>query len=287
MATHTYLKPEKFSLKNHPEFNELWVQNLIADDPSILGLGAMLVKDKEKVLPSSGRLDLLLQDEDATKRFEVEIQLGRTDESHIIRTIEYWDVERKRQPQFDHTAVIVAEEITGRFFNVIGLFNGAIPIVAIQMQALRIEDKVSVLFTKILDLRAALITKEDDPTDPADRAYWEKRGTKQTMEMMDQLFADLLQSNPKLALKYNKFYVGLQENGQPNNFVIFNPQKAALLVRPRLDEDQELQKKMEESGLDVIRHDGYRFRIRLVKDDLKKHREVLSDLFQRAYLRAQ
>ena len=50
-------------------------------------------------------------------------QLGKTDESHIIRTIEYWDIERKRYPQYDHTAVIVAEEITSRFLNVIGLFK--------------------------------------------------------------------------------------------------------------------------------------------------------------------
>jgi len=44
--------------------------------------------------------------------YEIEIQLGSTDESHIIRTIEYWDIERKRYPQYDHTAVIIAEDIT-------------------------------------------------------------------------------------------------------------------------------------------------------------------------------
>jgi len=45
---------------------------------------------------------------ESTRRYEVEIQLGATDESHIIRTIEYWDIERKRYPQYEHTAVIVA-----------------------------------------------------------------------------------------------------------------------------------------------------------------------------------
>ncbi len=39
----------------------------------------------------AGRLDLLLQDANQ-RRYEVEIQLGATDESHIIRTIEYWDI---------------------------------------------------------------------------------------------------------------------------------------------------------------------------------------------------
>jgi len=69
--------------------NEKWVQKIIGDDPSILGLGDLILKDKERVQPRAGRLDLLLQDSDSARRYEVEIQLGKTDESHIIRTIEY------------------------------------------------------------------------------------------------------------------------------------------------------------------------------------------------------
>src|SRR5690554_7765738 len=101
--------------------------------------------------PKAGRLDLLLQDQDTNKRYEVEIQLGKTDESHIIRTIEYWDIERKRYPQYEHTAVIVAEEITSRFLNIIGLFNGQIPLVAVQMSAVQLGDAVSLMFTTVLD----------------------------------------------------------------------------------------------------------------------------------------
>jgi len=70
---------------------------------------------------------VVLQDSETNQRYEVEIQLGATDESHIIRTIEYWDIERKRYPQYDHCAAIVAEDITSRFLNVISLFNGFIP----------------------------------------------------------------------------------------------------------------------------------------------------------------
>ncbi len=100
---------------------------MIAKKPEILGLGDFIVKDKERIQPTGGRLDLLLQDIDSLKRYEMEIQLGKTDETHIIRTIEYWDIERKRYPQHEHCAIIVAEEITSRFLNVISLFNGNIP----------------------------------------------------------------------------------------------------------------------------------------------------------------
>src|SRR5436189_6407367 len=100
----SFTKAERISLKLHPTLNEKWVQQLIADDPSILGLGDLFLKDKERMQPRAGRLDLLLQDTDpqTSRRYEVEIQLGPTDESHIIRTVEYWDIERKRYPQYDH-----------------------------------------------------------------------------------------------------------------------------------------------------------------------------------------
>src|SRR5688500_13064002 len=106
-----YVKPEILSLRRHPEYGEVWVHQRIADDPSILGLGDLVLRDRERRQAAAGRLDLLLQDVDSNQRFEVEVQLGPTDEAHIIRTIEYWDIERKRYPQYDHTAVLVAEDI--------------------------------------------------------------------------------------------------------------------------------------------------------------------------------
>ena len=101
-------KPEKINLLNNPTIKETWIQARIAEDPAILGLGDLVLKDKERKQSSAGKLDLLLQDPDSDRRYEVEIQLGKTDESHIIRTIEYWDLERKRYPQYDHCAVLVA-----------------------------------------------------------------------------------------------------------------------------------------------------------------------------------
>ena len=118
VSTLKYAKPERIVLKDNPEFNERWVQERIAEDPSLLGLGDLILKDKERIHPHGGRLDLLCQDAETNRRYEIEIQLGRSDESHIIRTIEYWDIERKRYPQYEHTAVLVAEEITSRFLNV-------------------------------------------------------------------------------------------------------------------------------------------------------------------------
>ena len=155
-------KPTKLNLYKHPEIKESWIQEQIASDPSILGIGDLILKDKERTQPRAGRLDLLLQDAESKRRYEVEVQLGKTDEAHIIRTIEYWDIERKRYPQYDHCAVIIAEDITSRFLNVIGLFNGSIPIIAIQMTALKFGDEVALIFTKVLDEMPLGLVEEDE-----------------------------------------------------------------------------------------------------------------------------
>src|SRR5947207_8994000 len=169
-----YLRPERLTLKSHPELNELWVQDRIAEDPTILGLGDLVMRDRERIQPRAGRLDLLLQDPETKRRYEIELQLGPTDEAHIIRTVEYWDVERKRYPQYDHCAVLIAEDITSRFLNVVALFNGTIPLIAIQMNALKIGNNVSLVFTKVMDemTRGAVDEDEDAEAAPTDRTYW-------------------------------------------------------------------------------------------------------------------
>ena len=67
-----FVKHDRIWLKDHPELNERWVQTLVADDPRILGLGDLVLKDKERRQPHAGRLDLLLQDPDSDRRYEVD-----------------------------------------------------------------------------------------------------------------------------------------------------------------------------------------------------------------------
>src|SRR5580658_5793904 len=152
------LEPVSLSSAN---VTEKMVQEQIADDPSILGLGKLELRDKERVQAHAGRLDLLLQDPETLKRYEVELQLGSTDESHIIRTIEYWDIEKKRYPQYDHCAVLIAEDITSRFLNVLSLFNGFVPLIAVQMQALRIGESLTLVFTTVVSELSRGLVDED------------------------------------------------------------------------------------------------------------------------------
>jgi predicted transport protein len=285
MTPLAYSKHERIWLRSHPDFNEAWVQERIAQDPSLLELGDLVLKDKERIQPSAGRLDLLLQDVDATTRYEVEIQLGETDESHIIRTIEYWDIEHKRYPQYDHKAVIIAEDITGRFLNVISLFNGFIPLIALQMSALQVGDHVSLVFTKVLDvLTLGRVGQDEELHEPADRAYWEDRGTKETVAMADELLEIVRTFDPQVELKYNKFYIGLARNGQADNYATFRPQKNALRLEVKLPRSEETEAELVTMGLDLMDYDGKwgKYRIRLVRGDVKKHSDFLKSFLLKA-----
>lgn len=285
MSVPTYIKAEKISIASHQELNERWVQDRIADDPTILGLGEVILKDKERIQPKAGRLDFLLREAESTRRYEVEVQLGKTDASHIIRTIEYWDIERKRYPQYDHCAVIVAEDITSRFLNVIGLFNGAIPLIAIQMNALKINDQIALTFTTVIDELSLGLDEEDEYVQPADRAYWESRATKETLLIADKIIEIIRTIADGFKLNYNKAHIGLTKNGQPNNFVYFRPTKSTLILNVRLEQSEEMQTKLEDAGLDIMDYHkrGRRYRIRLTTSDVKKHEDLLTELIKHSY----
>src|SRR5687767_5273622 len=230
----TYVKPEKLWLKEHSTLTERWVQQIIADDPSILGLGDLVLKDKERIQPRAGRRDLLLQDAETNRRYEVEVQLGKTDESHIIRTIEYWDIERKRYPQYDHCAVIVAEDITSRFLNVVNLFNGFIPLIAIQMNAYSYGNQVGLIFTKVLDEMPLGLLEEDDESGfeqvITNRDYWLKKASPETMEIADEFLVILNETKPGHSLQYKKANIGIALRDQQVPFFFIKPRKKNHIV---------------------------------------------------------
>ena len=206
-----YVPHEKISMRSDPQYNEKWLQAQIAEAPSLLGLGDLDVRDLERRQPRAGRLDMLLQDPASSTRYEVELQLGATDESHIVRTIEYWDLERRRYPQYEHVAVIVAEDITARFFNVISLFNGFIPIVAIQVSAIRVGEAATLVFTKVLDQMQVGFDDDEEESEATDRSYWEtRRGSPESLKLADRMLELTRGVDATVALKYNKHYIGLR-----------------------------------------------------------------------------
>jgi len=281
-----YVEPKYIHMKSSSEFNEKWIQDLIEKDPGILGLGTLSFVSKEKSLPGGGRVDLVLGDDDDSVRYEVEVQLGKTDPSHIIRVLEYWDIEKKRYPQYDHVAVLVAEEITARFFNVISLFNGAVPIIAVQMKCVEVEGKVTIVFSKILDLMALDRRPIIGPVIGAtSRAEWEKKIGKEMLGLIDELkdaCSKLPEIDGDISLAYMKSSINLVCKGKTS--VYCYPQKKYVRVAVKLPRSTETDDMLSASNLDVMNYNTKlgRYRVRMHKDDDTDY-QTIAKLISLAY----
>jgi hypothetical protein len=75
-------------------YDEIWLQNWLAADPAILGLGEVQIVAQELSAPRSGSLDILARDGDTY--YSVEVQLGEVDASHSFRVFDYWARNRMR-----------------------------------------------------------------------------------------------------------------------------------------------------------------------------------------------
>ena len=274
-----YAKHELISLKSHPEFNEKWLQDRIAEDPTILGLGETVLLDRERPQERAGRLDLLLTSPEQDRRYEVELMLGATDESHIIRCIEYWDIERRRYPGYEHCAVLIAEDITSRFLNVIGLLAGTVPLVAIQLNALSVGDSIVLNFVCVLDQR---LLRRDDTSitklQSVDRSYWVNKSREPIIQLADEIleFINEKAQTPQ-QLNYNKYYIGLSDGIRSRNFIAFKPLKKVLRVSIPGGWSEERSARFEDVGIEVDQKND-RLRFELSPADFKKHNELVSSV---------
>jgi hypothetical protein len=186
--------------------DECWLQDQIYNNPAILGLGELEVVKRERQQSNGGRLDLLLKNPEDDSMYEVEIMLGETDETHIVRTIEYWDLEKRRWPQRQHFPVLVAESFNRRFFNVIQLLSLSIPIIAVQANMIEADEKKILHFSKTLDVYEE--PEEDDRSlNEVYNEEWWRNKSAAAVECAKALFSIVSPLFPGMELNYVKSYV--------------------------------------------------------------------------------
>ncbi|MCK1745871.1 hypothetical protein IVA80_35185 [Bradyrhizobium sp. 139] len=266
--------------------NEKWLQEQIKADTTILGLGELDIIGKEHKQQPGGRIDFLMHHADTDLFYEVEIMLGTLDESHIVRTIEYWDVERQRRPQSDHRAVIVAENITSRFFNVLRLLNRSVPMIAIQLSAFKLDDNKIVLHAvTVLDVVEEIV-EEDGPEEmeETDRAYWEKKRDPGSISVVDKIASALRALGVDLQIAYNKHHIALRSTGK--NFCWFRPRKTPgychvdFKLTPDV-RDQALAA-MQARGMDASSRGASRVTFSITNKAIDDHLEMVVDELKKA-----
>jgi hypothetical protein len=155
------------------------------------------------------------------------------------------------------------------------------------MQALKVGEHTTLVFTTVMDelTRGPVGEDEDAEAAPTDRAYWERKATKATVHLADELLGITKTFDPSLELKYNKFYIGLAKDGQAFNFVAFRPGKSTINVEIKLPRADETDKLIDEAGLETLEYAARwgAYRISLTKDDVARKKEVLTQLIGAAY----
>ena len=234
-------------------YTESWLQEQIEKDPSILALGELELVKREKIQSSGGRLHFQLTDPEDNSMYEVEVMLGATDESHIIRAIEYWDLEKRRLPQRQHRAVLVAEKITRRFFNVIQLLSLNIPMIAVQVSIVEADGRRMLHFSKVLDVYEEPDVVTTSPTEGSSEEAWQEDGA-WTVDCAKTLLAIVGPTFSGLGLNFLKYYVSLRV-GNTIYFWLKRRSGGQSLIHFWLDETSwgEAQKLLDSQGLQYDR----------------------------------
>jgi len=257
-------------------FDEYWLQDQIYENPACLGLGDLESVAKERQQSSGGRLDILLKNPEDDTMYEVEVMLGETDETHIIRTIEYWDNEKRKWPQRQHYAVLVAESITRRFFNVIQLFSHSIPVIAIQVNMIEVNNQKLLHFSIILDTY-------EEPEDGSgieeiyDEVFWKKKST-WTIDAAKELLATVDEKLKSPSLRYVKNYIAINVFG--NNYFRLHKRSAnKSLLGFRISDEHmdDVSILLDEHSIAFVQKRNH-IRFTVNKESISKHAELLKQI---------
>jgi len=253
--------------------DEYWLQDLIYENPSILGLGDLIPVSKEKKQSSGGKLDILLKNPEDNSMYEIEVMLGETDPSHIIRTIEYWDIEKRRYPQRQHFPVLVAENFNKRYFNVIQILSLNVPMIAIQADLLEVGGQKIINFTKILDIYEE--QAEDDEASIVNETTWSSSAN-WTLQTANDLLGIINDSGQTLKLNFTQSYVALV-NTRGNAYWLYKraEPKSYLGFKEKNDEKVEAIKTLFDTSSIPFSYNKYQeFLVVVDKAFVKKHKDV-------------
>src|SRR5262245_29229930 len=93
------------------------------------------------------------------------------------------------------------------------------------MNAVRVEDKFLLSFTKVLDVADLFAPDEEASGGQVDRIYWEKRTNTSSMGIVDSLVSLLSGAGRSPRVTYNKTHIAVGSSGR--NFLWCHPRKNA------------------------------------------------------------
>lgn len=193
---------------------EHYIRDYIIDNPKQLGLGDVECVNKE-VVNQNGRMDIKLIDKDNTTHYNVELQLGDADPSHIFRTLAYYKSQQRVYPFKKHYAVLIAEAFNSKWSDVLYMLGESIPFIAIKMDVIKMNGAEGIIFNEHLNTYTEPEVKDNIDTYGVD--YWKQYSPhtyKASMKARD-FFGD--------GLSFAKDYIAIKANN--NNHLCFHHRK--------------------------------------------------------------
>jgi hypothetical protein len=180
---------------------EAGIRDWIVAKPTRLGLGNVAIKDVEiqHSTKFGGRLDILAYDAALDTYYEVELMLGEVDADHGFRCLDYWARERVKRPNAKHVAVLVAEELSGRYKTLIETLPNFLPFIGIELRVLSLKeagDVATVVPFIVAQPDDLTIDFGDEPESVTpgnvkphlkDREWWESNSTPAYLATVDGL----------------------------------------------------------------------------------------------------
>jgi hypothetical protein len=192
-------------------YDEIWLQNWLADSPARLGLGEVRIVAQELTAPRGGSLDILAADGDIY--YSVEVQLGEVDASHSFRVFDYWARNRVRFEGKTHVAVLVVESAAGRYRPALEALAEYLPLVVIELRAWRGEAEVilvpeTVVINRGLDVAGPAGTVSGEARSAAD---WKASVSAEAWAFHDAFIAWTRANLGEVRVDYSpKSYVGVR-----------------------------------------------------------------------------
>ena len=187
--------------------NEAAIRDWLAAKPVRLGLGNIEIKALEiqHFTKSGGRLDILAYDAALDTFYEIELMLGEMDADHGFRCLDYWAREKMNRPNSKHVAVLMAEDLSGRYKTVVETLPNFLPFIGIELHVLCLNDAgqastlVPVIVAKPDDLKIDIgdepetSVRDSERGQIHDREWWEansSEGYRATVDSLAKLCAE-------------------------------------------------------------------------------------------------
>ena len=147
------------------------------------------------------------------------------------------------------------------------------------------DGSIGLLFTRVLDLANQRSAEDDEPTEQADRSFWEKKKNipKAILDAVEKVLPSIQEFEPKAQISYNKHYLGIWVDGKANNFVTFRPRQTFFYAEVRLEQNADLDMRMKKSlDLSYDRRTG-RYKVHLTDSPSEESLKALQYLLHKAY----